>query len=268
DGRDRIALRTEVDALRSRFAHVIALAEPTQFRRRRHGNVVVAAAQRAFDTDRVSRAAGRDGAALRTGERLLAHLGPAGGRPRGRCRRPGPQPTSPCPPDTGCRREPPRGPRSVVPPFDPCAIMDCPHPQKGDMTERSEIAHEQAQIDTLYARLDELRAETRDALSTVRRSKVGGHHQNRSERDAFATMYEDALIRYQSAEEGLCFGRIDAADGDTVYIGRIGLSAQDRTQMLMDWRAPASEPFYRATAAEPGGLVRRRHIASPARTVT
>src|SRR5699024_3591092 len=159
------------------------------------------------------------------------------------------------------------GPASTRWPDD-CAIMDCPHPQKGDMTERSEIAHEQAQIDTLYARLDELRAETRDALSTVRRSKVGGHHQNRSERDAFATMYEDALIRYQSAEEGLCFVRIDAADGDTVYIGRIGLSAQDRTQMLMDWRAPASEPFYRATAAKPGGLVRRRHIASRARTVT
>ena len=75
------------------------------------------------------------------------------------------------------------------------------------MTERSEIAHEQAQIDTLYARLDELRAETRASLSSVRRSKVGGHHQNRSERDAFATMYEDALIRYQSAEDGLCFGR-------------------------------------------------------------
>ncbi|MGO1397071.1 MAG: HelD family protein [Brevibacterium yomogidense] len=136
------------------------------------------------------------------------------------------------------------------------------------MTERSEIAHEQAQIDTLYARLDELRAETRASLSSVRRSKVGGHHQNRSERDAFATMYEDALIRYQSAEDGLCFGRIDASDGETTYIGRIGLSAQDRTQLLMDWRAPASEPFYRATAAEPSGLVRRRHIATRARTVT
>lgn len=81
DGQDRVALRTEVDALRNRFAHVVAVAEPTQFRRRRHGNVVVAAAQRAFDTDRLTRAVGRDGAAVRTGERLLSHLGPAGHRP-------------------------------------------------------------------------------------------------------------------------------------------------------------------------------------------
>lgn len=136
------------------------------------------------------------------------------------------------------------------------------------MTERSEIAHEQVRIDTLYARLDQLRVETQDSLSAVRRSQVGGHHQNRSERDAFATMYEDTLIRYQSAEEGLCFGRIDSAAGETTYIGRIGISDADRAQLLMDWRAPASEPFYRATAAEPAGLVRRRHIATRTRKVT
>ncbi|WP_029088679.1 HelD family protein [Brevibacterium album] len=136
------------------------------------------------------------------------------------------------------------------------------------MSEPRERAHEQTQIDTLYRRLDELRAETAASLATVRRAQVGGHHQNRSERDAFATLYEDALIRYQSAEEGLCFGRIDAVSGETTYIGRIGLSAADRSQLLMDWRAPASEPFYRATAAQPAGLARRRHIATRGRTVT
>ena len=136
------------------------------------------------------------------------------------------------------------------------------------MTERSEIAHEQVQINTLYGRLDELRAETRASLDAVRRAQVGGHHQNRSERDAFATMHEDTLIRYQSAEEGLCFGRIDSTDGDTTYVGRIGFSDANRQQMLMDWRAPASEPFYRATPARPEGLLRRRHIATRGRTVT
>src|SRR5699024_220 len=146
--------------------------------------------------------------------------------------------------------------------------MDCPKRQKGAMTERREIEHEQVRIDTLYGRLDELRAETRASLDGVRRAKVGGHHQNRSERDAFATMYEDTLIRYQSAEEGLCFGRIDTSSGETTYVGRIGLSDAHRQQMLMDWRAPASEPFYRATPAQPAGLTRRRHIATRGRTVT
>ncbi|WP_198393437.1 spermidine synthase [Brevibacterium yomogidense] len=80
DGQDRRALRTEVDALRSRFAHVVALVEPTQFRRRRRGNIVVAAAHRALDADRLARALRKDGASVRTGEGLLSHLGPSGGR--------------------------------------------------------------------------------------------------------------------------------------------------------------------------------------------
>lgn len=135
------------------------------------------------------------------------------------------------------------------------------------MTESTERGREQKRVDALYARLDALREETTTALAGVRRAHVGGNHQNRSERDAFATMYEDQLIRYSSAEEGLCFGRIDSADGRTTYIGRIGMSDRDRSQMLMDWRAPASEPFYRATAARPDGVVRRRHIATRRRRV-
>ncbi|MFB9777993.1 HelD family protein [Brevibacterium otitidis] len=135
------------------------------------------------------------------------------------------------------------------------------------MSEETEISYEQQHLDTVYARLDALREETAASLSQVRRTHVGGNHQNRSERDAFASMYEDQLIRLRSAEEGLCFGRIDSVTGSTTYIGRIGISAHDRTQLLMDWRAPASEPFYRATAENPLDLARRRHIATRRRTV-
>ncbi|WP_349828455.1 HelD family protein [Brevibacterium litoralis] len=136
------------------------------------------------------------------------------------------------------------------------------------VSEKSEIDHEQDRLDVVYGRLDVIREETRGKLGDVRRSSVGGHHQNRSERDAFATMYEDDLIRLDNAEEGLCFGRIDDVHGESTYIGRIGISDDDRTQLLMDWRAPASEPFYRATAAHPGEVVLRRHIATRARKVT
>ncbi|GAA2005889.1 AAA family ATPase [Brevibacterium samyangense] len=140
--------------------------------------------------------------------------------------------------------------------------------ERWKVSEQTEINHEQENLDVVYRRLDEIREETRGKLGTVRRTQVGGNHQNRSERDAFATMYEDDLIRLDNAEEGLCFGRIDSESGETTYIGRIGISDRDRTQLLMDWRAPASEPFYRATAANPGGVVRRRHIATRRRTVT
>ncbi|GAA4285288.1 AAA family ATPase [Brevibacterium daeguense] len=135
------------------------------------------------------------------------------------------------------------------------------------MSEQTEINLEQQNLDVVYERLDELRDEAQAKLSTVRRTNVGGNHQNRSERDAFATLYEDQLVKLNNAEEGLVFGRIDAADGDTTYIGRIGLSDAERRQLVMDWRAPASEPFYRATAADPGEVIRRRHIATRRRSV-
>jgi DNA helicase IV len=35
----------------------------------------------------------------------------------------------------------------------------------------------------------------------------------------------------------------------------------------VDWRAPAARPFYEATAAAPGDVVRRRHLVTRARTV-
>lgn len=132
-----------------------------------------------------------------------------------------------------------------------------------------EIGREQATLDRLYGRLDGLRAEARAQLSRMRLARVGGHHQNRSERDAFAQLYEDQLARLESAEENLCFGRLDL-DGspEPVYIGRIGLSDEHRQQLLMDWRAPASEPFYQATPASPGNVVRRRHLTTRQRRVT
>ena len=41
-----------------------------------------------------------------------------------------------------------------------------------------------------------------------------------------------------------------------------------RRQLLTDWRAPAAQAFYRATAAHPDGVVRRRHVVTRGRTVT
>jgi len=137
------------------------------------------------------------------------------------------------------------------------------------MTEASEIRTEQAKLDELYARLDQLREETTARLGTVRISEVGGNHQHRTERDAFATLYEDQLIRLDGAEEGLCFGRLDLVDEDEpTYIGRIGLTDADRQQMLIDWRAPAAERFYQSTAANPEGVARRRHLVTGNRLVT
>ncbi|HEV6952817.1 MAG TPA: AAA family ATPase [Promicromonospora sp.] len=131
-----------------------------------------------------------------------------------------------------------------------------------------ELAHEQEVVDTMYARLDTLRGTTADRLRDVRLAGAVGTHQNRSERDAFATLYEDRAAQLDAVEDRLVFGRLDLADGATRYVGRIGLTDAEHRSMLTDWRAPAAESFYRATALHPGDVRRRRHLVTRGRSVT
>jgi DNA helicase IV len=130
-----------------------------------------------------------------------------------------------------------------------------------------EIEREQALLTVLYERLDHLRDQTRERLTEMRRRGASGTPQNRSERDAFATMYEDRLAQLNAVESGLCFGRLDMLGGDRHHIGRIGLTDDGHDTLLVDWRAPVAEPFYRATATDALGVVRRRHLRTRGRTL-
>jgi DNA helicase IV len=132
----------------------------------------------------------------------------------------------------------------------------------------SELRHEQATVDGLYARLDELRASIAQALVEVRGSRTTGTPSARVERDAFAAMHQEQLDRLTAVEERLCIGRLNLTDGSQRYIGRIGLTNAAGVRLLLDWRAPAAQAFYRATAAEPDGVVSRRHLTTAGRTVT
>ena len=132
----------------------------------------------------------------------------------------------------------------------------------------AELRGEQDRVDALYARLDALRAHQRERLREVRRVGPSGSPQNRSERDAFATLYEDRVAQLEAVEDRLAFGRLDLDDGTQRYIGRIGLTDEDHSTMLTDWRAPAAQAFYRATAAHRDDVVRRRHLVTRGRSVT
>lgn len=129
------------------------------------------------------------------------------------------------------------------------------------------IADEQPYVTRLYERLDLLRERTAARLRDLFRQH-GSTHQAVWERDVFVARDVDRLARLDAVEPGLCFGRLDLADGERRYIGRIGLSDDDYEPMLIDWRAPAAEPFYRATPANPGDVTRRRHIRTSRRRVT
>ncbi|MDQ0734295.1 HelD family protein [Arthrobacter agilis] len=132
---------------------------------------------------------------------------------------------------------------------------------------RAELDHERRYVDGLYRRLDELRAEKVEQLAEVRRTQAAGSHQNRSERDAFATMYEDRLAQLNAVDDRLVFGRLDLDSGEERYIGRIGLSDDDLRQLMVDWRAPEAGTFYQATAFERMGVRRRRHLILSRRDV-
>ncbi|WP_420811026.1 HelD family protein [Diaminobutyricibacter tongyongensis] len=139
--------------------------------------------------------------------------------------------------------------------------------------QESELERERGVVAALYERLDALRAETAQRLTDVRRESVGGNHQARSERDAFAALYEDQLTQLREVDSRLVFGRLllhdtgSADDPAHRYIGRIGLRDDDQRSLLVDWRAPQASAFYQATAAEPLGVRARRHLTMRQREV-
>jgi DNA helicase IV len=144
-----------------------------------------------------------------------------------------------------------------------------------------DVAQEQAYVSMLYARLDALRKRAAARLPEVL-AQTGGPPAQQVERDAATAAALEKIARYDAAEDGLCFGRLDfaagedlaggedAAAGEPRYIGRMGMLDQDDEfrSLLTDWRAPAAEPFYVATAVAPLGVSRRRHIRTRLRKVT
>jgi DNA helicase IV len=133
-------------------------------------------------------------------------------------------------------------------------------------TVERELAIEQAHVDLVYARLAEA---TRSAEQVAR----AGRDLFRSDRESYLReedgtgLYERDVFAFQAAKrlavldaehEGLVFGRLDRTDGEVRYVGRIGVRDVDYEPLVVDWRAPAAEPFYRATPSRPMQVARRR----------
>ena len=103
----------------------------------------------------------------------------------------------------------------------------------------------------------------------------GGTHQARLERDAAEAYTRRRLAALDIGDTPLCFGRLDLLTAD-------GLDAVDRRRPVLHrpplghrrrpharssstGARPVAEPFYRATAVEPMGVVRRRHFQTHGR---
>ncbi|PZP00560.1 MAG: ATP-dependent DNA helicase, partial [Gardnerella vaginalis] len=134
-------------------------------------------------------------------------------------------------------------------------------------TYSSQLSEEQQAVDCAYGRLDDLRSTVRTRLDAVRAAGSHGSPTQRTERDSFATMYEDRLTQLRAVEDRLVFGRLDDREGTRHYIGRIGLLSENHDPILTDWRAEAARPFYEATPRHHGNIVMRRHITLKFREV-
>ncbi|CAM5358420.1 DNA helicase OS=Streptomyces antimycoticus OX=68175 GN=SSPO_092060 PE=4 SV=1 [Streptomyces antimycoticus] len=101
-------------------------------------------------------------------------------------------------------------------------------------------------------------------------SLEGTTFQARLERDVLVAERSGLLAAFESGERGLCFGRLMFRDGRDHHIGRIGIRRddEDRTPLVIDWRADVARPFYLATGHTPMGLRRRRHITTEGPKVT
>jgi DNA helicase IV len=93
-------------------------------------------------------------------------------------------------------------------------------------------------------------------LSVSRRDRHGDEFTE----EVLERMRLERLRAYTSASGPLYFGRIDRDGAPPLYIGRHAVEGPGSDLLAINWRAPAAEPFYAATPADPRGLTRRRRL--------
>jgi DNA helicase IV len=144
--------------------------------------------------------------------------------------------------------------------------------------EHPDLQDEQEFLDRAYDGLEFMRGEARQMLEGVLDLGRGGTFQSRTERDIVVRTSLARLDQLDIGDQALYFGRIDrlpepasgavdGALGESFHIGRLAVSGPDHEPLVVDWRAPVAEPFYRATGLDPQGLARRRHLAVRGREV-
>src|SRR5579871_2948991 len=92
-----------------------------------------------------------------------------------------------------------------------------------------------------------------------------------------ADLYRRAEALKDLPDAPLFFGRLDYSElartdedfaGADFHIGRRHVHDKDGTPVVLDWRAPVSRPFYRASQSDPMGLTLRRRFGFAGGTLT
>ncbi|GAA1683153.1 AAA family ATPase [Kribbella yunnanensis] len=153
-----------------------------------------------------------------------------------------------------------------------------PLPADDDNVERAELAAEQQHVDLVYDRVD-VAARSASRIAVDGHARAQAQNVGRVREEEQTGLYERDVLVFAAARriaeldaehEGLVFGRLDSDQGDdqpvataaseleSLYVGRIGVRDAEYEPLVIDWRAPAAEPFYRATGTDRLKVVRRR----------
>jgi DNA helicase IV len=140
------------------------------------------------------------------------------------------------------------------------------------MAHEREIAEEQEFLNLALEALDHMRQGARSLRDGAAVANMRGAG-DLVERDVVMGTALHRLDQLAIGDQALFFGRIDYQAngngvGDTYHVGRLAVSDEALNPLVIDWRAPVAEAFYRATGVESLGLSRRRHVAIHANEVT
>ena len=120
------------------------------------------------------------------------------------------------------------------------------------------IAGDEQHLAAVAETLERQIADVSDRLDAQRKAP-GGKGRGAMDRDLEIHRLTANLRMLRRFGLDLCLGRMVSTDSpEPTYIGRLGLTDSAGRRLLVDWRAPAAEPFFGATHANPMGLASRR----------
>ncbi|WP_431980212.1 HelD family protein [Streptomyces qinglanensis] len=150
-------------------------------------------------------------------------------------------------PDAGSGTEPGNGPGDQQPPGGGPTPGGVPAPGGPLARERAHLAASRAALRAMRADAEAL--DIRDVTA------------NWVNAEALAAGIEVRIAALADlAHTPLFFGRLDRTDAQVFHIGRRHVHDADGDPMVIDWRAPVSQPFYRASPADPQGVALRRRF--------
>ncbi|PRA06542.1 AAA family ATPase [Arthrobacter sp. MYb229] len=121
-----------------------------------------------------------------------------------------------------------------------------------------QIFEDQHQLRRIAQRVDAQRQEAAQRIA-LRGQDRAGNLQQSLDRDVDLHQLARRLHALERLGPEACLGfMVEASTGRRTYVGRAGLSDENSAQLLVDWRAPAAEPFFAATHAHPMNLSSRR----------